>query len=190
MNRLPPELIALLATEYLTSKIDQLAFLVASERHWTAFCYHATTSQRWRFCSQFQLEALLLPTEWSVLPEIYFGLQRLKSDLAGQHSMRYHYSLQRRRGYLEAGETQLRPRTRTLTTTWIRDQITHATFAYVLDRDLFILLHSFNGKKFCTVTVWPSCFNFHLPFEVMGQDVLLHQGLLYIAPLFKKNEVG
>ena len=54
----------------------------------------------------------------------------------------------------------------------IREQITSSTFAFDIsssDPDKFVLIHSLNGKAYSTVTLWPQCNSFHLPFEVMGQ---------------------
>ena len=53
-----------------------------------------------------------------------------------------------------------------------REQITSSTFAFDVsssDPDKFVLIHSLNGKAYSTVTLWPQCNSFHLPFEVMGQ---------------------
>ena len=54
-----------------------------------------------------------------------------------------------------------------------------------------VLIHSLNGKQFCTVTVWIGlegrCFHFNLAFEVMGQDLLLNSGHLFLMPLFTKR---
>ena len=104
---LPPELLALLTTKYISSKIDQLSFLVSSEDHWAAFCDHATSSEKWRFCSQFRLNPYEGLPDWSFLCQIYDGLKRLLLSKGWQGHTRYQYSLQRRRGYVD--QSQLRP---------------------------------------------------------------------------------
>ena len=75
---LPPELIVLIGTKYLTSKIDQLSFLVSHEDHFLAFFSLASTTVLSRFCSEFQLEKKQTQDlEFSDLLEIHRGLRRL-----------------------------------------------------------------------------------------------------------------
>ena len=75
---LPPELIVLITTNYLTSKIDQLSFLVSHEHHFLAFFNLASTTALSRFCSEFQLERKQTQDlEFSDLLEIYRGLRRI-----------------------------------------------------------------------------------------------------------------
>ena len=70
----------------------------------------------------------------------------------------------------------------------IREQITSSTFAFDVsssDSEKFVLIHSLNGKAYSTVTLWPQCNSFHLPFEVMGQV----QGVSLAMPLTYKVRV-
>lgn len=183
--KLPAEIVALIATEYLKSKIDQLNFLVSTSKHLDIVKGSSRTSWKTRFCQEFKIETL----DYGLLVGISESLQRLGEEgFEVNLKQRYFYSLDRRRGYLES---------RQLRSTFfddeerIRRQIVDATFAIDMSTNAFVLIHSLNGNQFCSVSTCRegSTFHFHLPFEVMGQDLLVHQGLLFIMPLFKKKSL-
>ena len=75
---LPPELVVLIGTKYLTSKIDQLSFWVSHEDHFLAFISLVGTTAFCRFCGEFGLrQQQKQELRFSDLLEIYSGLQRL-----------------------------------------------------------------------------------------------------------------
>ena len=143
---------------------------------------------------------------------IYQGLLNLHQPLSGSNhcslelANRYHYSIDRRRGFSNASEIRTH---KTIDQQRIRQQITLSTFAFDYSaqwvktfflhsssllifslcsrQNRFVLIHSLNGKQFCTVTVWPQCRQFRLPFEVTTQDVLFHGDFLYIMPLSRSK---
>jgi hypothetical protein len=200
---IPPELLVLIGTKYLSSKIDQLSFWLSHEDHFLAFSSLAGTTELSRFCSEFQLNPKQ-DLEFSEVLAIYRGLQRLgisdnKKEISIPinlpRSKRYHYSIDRRRGYIDNANWRCSSATNSNTTSIvqqrIREQITSSTFAFDIsstDPEKFVLIHSLNGKAYSTVTLWPQCNSFHLPFEVMGQGLLIHQHLLFVMPLWKKPE--
>ena len=73
---LPPEILVLIGTKYLTSKIDQLSFWISHEDHFLAFFNLASTIELCCFCSEFQLSGKQ-ELEFSSLLQIYQGLQKL-----------------------------------------------------------------------------------------------------------------
>jgi hypothetical protein len=206
---LPLELLANLATRYLTSPLDQLSFLISSPKHLQAFLICSSSSDKWVFSHHFQLAAAAADVVSSssgenitavakTLVEIYDGLGRLSNDgsCAATKFTRYHYSIDRRRGYLKSNagldDTKIRltnSRRSRSSLEWIRDQVTNSTFAFALNGNNgdFVLVHTLNGKQSATVTKWPQCKTFYLSFEVMGQDLLLHRGHLILMPLLKKK---
>ena len=184
METLPLELISLLTTKYLISSLDKLSFLLASPRHLAAFVECGHSWEKWRFCSQFHLDPDADLT-MSSLVAIQEGLQKLSRNEIRACS-RYHYSIDRRKGFVDDSSRFRNAGNNASNLDWIRNQITNSTFAYVFDDDIFVLIHSHNGKHFSNVTAWPICVHYQLRFEVMGQDVILHKGLLVVMPLARK----
>ena len=216
MNRLPPELVNLITTTLSSSPIDQLSFLTAHPNHLNAFNEFSSSCEKFKFASHFGLPSESFPLDFCSLCEIYQGLQRLVSGTtrtSNSSESRFQYSLDRRRGFLL--DKELTPRGSRLSwlrssssaskTTnskeWARKQITNGTFAFALEPpDQFVLVHTLNGKQFCSVTQVrllgnsggedssSVCSSFHLPYEVMGQDLWLYRGLLFLMPLSKKTK--
>ena len=193
MNNLPAELVNLIATYLSTSPIDQLSFLTSHPNHLNAFIQFSTNDAKYRFKNHFRIESL----EFEILCAIYQSLQRLsKAEYRSVSESRYQYSLERRRGFLDNEVRLSRSSSASISKEWARKQITNATFAFAFeqsprsqnsDSDQFVLVHTLNGRHFCTVTSWPRCLSFHLPYEVMGQDLLLNDGLLFLMPLPSKK---
>ena len=194
MNNLPAELVNLIATYLSTSPIDQLSFLTSHPNHLNAFIQFSSNDAKYRFKNHFSIESL----DFQNLCAIYQSLQRLaKADYQSVSESRYQYSLERRRGFLDNELRLSRSSSASLSKEWARKQITNATFAFAFeqsprsqnstDSDQFVLVHTLNGRHFCTVTSWPRCLSFHLPYEVMGQDLLLNDGLLFLMPLPSKK---
>ena len=212
MNHLPPELVSLITTTLSSSPIDQLSFLTAHPNHLNAFNEFSSSCAKWRFASHFGLDPEeSFPLDFSSLWGIYQGLQRLANGTTTTSSSesRFQYSLDRRRGFLLDKEltprgsrsSWLRSSSASKTTNskeWARKQITNGTFAFALEPpDQFVLVHTLNGKQFCSVTQvrllgnsgeGSVCSSFHLPYEVMGQDLWLYRGLLFLMPLSKKTK--
>ena len=212
MNRLPPELVNLITTTLSSSPIDQLSFLTAHPNHLHAFNQFASSCDKCRFASHFGFDyPKCYPLDFVPLCQVYQGLfERLASGKDRGERLRFQYSLDRRRGFVATdneeeatwrSRSSWQPRQskpRTNSKEWARKQITNGTFAFALEpqSDQFVLVHTLNGKHFCSVTKVrlgleeessTASSSFHLPYEVMGQDLLLHDRLLFLMPLSKKR---
>ena len=193
METLPPEIIAHLIVNYM-STWTKFSFLLACEPHLSAYLAFAPSCDIQIFCDHFNLksEYITYPT----LCRLYRGLRQKLLKRGGAESVngedlaksRYYYSIEKRKGILRTSDDGLQS---VPTRFWgllqsedkVRDHISNSTFAYGVDADVFVMVHSLNTKNSATVTVFPDCNSFNLPFEVMGQDVLLKERILYLMPL-------
>lgn len=182
INNLPGEILVLIATEYLKCKIDQLNFIISHPKYHGIVKDLASSSWKAVFCNEFKVEDL---EDYGLLVTISEALVRLHGNKGFEVNLkqRYFYSLDRRKGYLDS--RQLR-RSIVDDQERIRRQIVDSTFAVDRNTHAFVLIHSLNGNQFSSVSTCRTdgqSNHFHLPFEVMGQDLLLHQNLLFIMPL-------
>ena len=153
MDRLPLELISLITSKYLSSSIDQLAFITSTPRVHLAFTQFASSVEKYKFASEFDL-ITASEEDWTFanLSRLYLGLQNLLSNKY-LDTTRFHYSLDRRKGYFEDSEFRSIAKVHQ-TEAWIRDTITDSTFAMTFDQNTFVLMHSLNGRQTCIMTSW------------------------------------
>lgn len=202
MDQLPLELISLITTKYLDDHIDKLAFIISSKAIWLAFIQCASSIDKYRLARQFDIsdfnEAVheddldLDHPGLKELTRLYNSLQSLVSNNEQPLTkIRCHYSLDRRRGYFQ--ESEFRSKSSINNLDWIRNTITHSTFALAYDENRFVLMHSLNGRQSCIMTIWNSeselVSSNTYPFEVMGQDLLLHSNYLFVQPLMKAKNI-
>ena len=165
MDQLPLELISLITTKYLDDHIDKLAFIISSKAIWLAFIQCASSIDKYRLARQFDIsdfnEAVheddldLDHPGLKELTRLYNSLQNLASNNEQPlTNIRCHYSLDRRRGYFQ--ESEFRSKSSINNLDWIRNTITHSTFALAYDENRFVLMHSLNGRQSCIMTIWNS----------------------------------
>ena len=155
MDRLPLELISLITTKYLSSFIDQLAFITSTPRVHSAFTQFASSVEKYKFASEFDLiDASQEDWTFANLSRLYLGLQNfLSNKYLEDTSTRFHYSLDRRKGYFEDSEFRSIAKIHQ-NEAWIRETIMDSTFAMTFDRNTFVLMHSLNGRQTCIMTSW------------------------------------
>ena len=153
MDQIPLELISLITTKYLSSFIDQLAFITSTPCVHSAFIQFASSVEKYKFASEFDLiEASEEDWTFANLSRLYLGLQNLLSNKY-LDTTRFHYSLDRRKGYFQDSELRSIAKIHQ-TEAWIRETITNSTFAMTSDRNTFVLMHSLNGRHTCIMTSW------------------------------------
>ncbi len=201
MDALPQEIISYLAVNFLSIH-DKLSFLLASDRHRQAYLTFAPPHDVHTFCDQMKLKSKESMTHANLL-RLYKGLTNLLKNKCHDADSRYFYSIERRRGHMcsksdGAGEIGLEAVPKRFWSSLqdkakVRDVITSSPFAYGLDGPDFVMVHTNNNRNSAKVTTFiPECprLSFNLHFEVMDQDVLLKDKIMYLMPLPRGSRRG